>query len=291
MKTFAVAAFTWCRASTAGSKIAETLAAKPVSSNRRTGTRSPTPSTRDRHSVVRPRAVTLVALIAALVDRGSPASRRSRVASRTVIVSPHHSTASPRDRPSRSVSLPQRLTGSLLRLGHRRIALSDRDHDPLGQVDHTTLPLLALAPPPLGNLPRRTPRLLLDRLLTHSVPTRVEMDSDSHLPHFRDPERSPNRRNLKPAPSTHSAHPSESDAPAVTRPSASPQISATDQVPHTSCIQEYESSDETRTGTAPPPGKLDLLLPVPLLARGGRGFENGCFPAVDRGWRRRSIGA
>ena len=113
------------------------------------------------------------------------------------------------------------LAGVELGLGHRRVPLADRHHDLFGQVDHPALTLLTLAPPLVGHLPRRTPRLLLDRLLTHPVLTRVDMDSDSHLRQIPVPVRSPPAKkpseptNLDPSQPVQLSQ-SEPDAPAVT---------------------------------------------------------------------------
>jgi hypothetical protein len=103
------------------------------SSRSRTVTHSPTPSTRDRRGIARLFVVAPAAVIAAAVAwMGDRASRRSRVASRTVTVSPHLRWLAQRQ----ALTLrqrSQRLTGTLLGFSHGRVALTNGRHDPLGQ--------------------------------------------------------------------------------------------------------------------------------------------------------------
>ena len=193
-----VATFARYRVSTAESAIAAATAVRPASSSRRTGTRSPAPGRRQPRRTV-----------AALL-------RRSRVASRTLTVSPHHSTASLRDRPSRSVNSrsasPARFSVSITAWSRSPIATMTRSARSITRRTRSSRSRRRFSA-----IPRRTPRLLLDRLLTHLVLTRVDMDSDSHLRHFPGPRAiTEPQKPSNPLPRPSQSSRSEPDAPAVT---------------------------------------------------------------------------
>jgi hypothetical protein len=141
---------------------------------------------------------------------------RSRVASRTLTVSPHHSTASLRDRPSRSVNSrsasPARFSVSITAWSRSPIATMTRSARSITRRTRSSRSRRRFSA-----IPRRTPRLLLDRLLTHLVLTRVDMDSDSHLRHFPGPRAiTEPQKPSNPLPRPSQSSRSEPDAPAVT---------------------------------------------------------------------------